>query len=89
MASDTALHLAESIVTDGFDSLDAELAELLDEARRCDVSPALVEVAGDRSTPVPVRERALGRVVVELSRTAPQPMLPRWVTSQLRLRTAV
>jgi len=88
MATDTALHLAESIVADGFDSLDAELATLLDDARRADVSAVLVDVAGDRSAPTPMRERALGRVVVELSRSAPQPMLPRWVTSRVRRNAA-
>lgn len=88
MATDTALHLAESIVADGFDSLDTELAALLADARLADVSPVLVDVAGDRSAPTPVRERALGRVVVQLSQTAPQAALPRWVTSRLRRRVA-
>lgn len=88
MAPETALHFAESIVADGFDSLDAELADLLADARRRDVSSVLVDVAGDRSTPTPVRERALGRVVVELSRNTPQPALPRWVTSRVRRHAA-
>lgn len=84
MATDTALHIAESIVDDGFDSLDAELAELLTEARRSNVTPLLLEVTSDHLAPRVVRERALGRVVIELSRTAPQPTLPMWVTSRLR-----
>ena len=84
MATGTALHLAESIVADGFDSLDAELADLLAHARRSQVTSVLVEVAGDRANPTPVRERALGRVVVELSRATPQPAFPQWVTSRLR-----
>ena len=84
MATDTALHLAESIVADGFDSLDAELADLLAEARRSDVTSVLVDVAGDRSNPTPVRQRALGRVVVELSRATSHPALPQWVTSRVR-----
>lgn len=88
MAPDTALELAHHIVLDGFDSLDAELAELLDDARRADVSPVLVDVAGDRATPAPVRERALGRIVVELSRDLPTPALPAWVTSRVRRKVA-
>ncbi len=88
MATDTALHLAESIVADGFDSLDAELADLLAQASQDDVNPVFVEVAGDDSAPTPVRDRALGRVVVEMSRSAQQPALPRWVTSRLRTAAA-
>lgn len=88
MAPDTALDLAQSIVADGFDSLDAELADLLATARDADVSRVLVDVAGDRATPTPVRERALGRVVVELSRDLPTPPLPEWVTSRVRRNVA-
>lgn len=88
MAPDIALHLAESIVVNGFDPFDAELAELLQEARQSNVSAVLVEVAGDGSTPTPVRERALGRVVVELCRDTPVLPLPAWVTAGIR-RTVV
>ncbi len=88
MVADTALEIAESIVADGFDSLDAELAELLEDARRAEVSSVLVDVAGDRATPAPVRERALGRIVVELSRDLPAPLLPAWVTSRVRRNVA-
>ena len=88
MATDTALRIAESIVADGFDSLDAELAALLADARLADVSPILVDVAADRSTPTPVRERALGRVVVEMSRDASQQILPLWVTNRVRRNVA-
>ncbi len=88
MTTDTALHtalnVAESIVIDGFDSFDADLAELLAEARRSNVNPVFVDVAGDRSAPTPVRERALGHVVIELSRDLPMPALPTWVTSRVR-----
>lgn len=88
MAADTALEIAQSIVVDGFDSLDAELVELLDEARRADVSSVLVDVAGDQASPTAVRERALGRIVVELSRDLPTPLLPAWVTSRVRRNVA-
>lgn len=88
MTTATALEIAESIVVDGFDSFDAELAELLGQARRSDVSPVLVDVAGDRTTPTPVRERALGRIVVELSRDLPIPALPAWVTARVRRNVA-
>ncbi len=86
MTNQTALQIAESVVSDGFDSFDSfdsELAALLADAERLHVSPVLTGVAADRSAPAPVRERALGRVVVQLSRTAPQPELPRWVTSRI------
>lgn len=88
MATDIALQLAESIVAEGFDSLDAELVDFLTEARRFDVSPVLIDVAGDRSAPTPVRERALGRVVVEVCRDMPQPPLPAWVTNGVRRTVA-
>lgn len=88
MGSDTALSFAESVVADGFDSLDAELAQLLADARRSQVSTVLLEVAADGATPAPVRERALGRVIVELSRNKPNPPYPAWVTSRVR-RTLV
>lgn len=83
MTSQTALQIAESVVSEGFDSFDAELADLYADAERLHVSRVLTGVAADRSAPAPVRERALGRVVVELSRTAPQPLLPTWVTSRI------
>ncbi|MEP1122298.1 MAG: hypothetical protein ABJH68_00225 [Ilumatobacter sp.] len=88
MTTATALHIAESIVVDGFDSFDADLAQLLDEARRSNVNPVFVDVAGDRSAPAPVRERALGHVVVELSRDLPMPALPTWVTRRVRRNVA-
>lgn len=89
MTTDTALNLAETIVADGFDSFDSELAALLEEARRAAVNPVIVDVAGDTANPAPVRQRALGRVVVQLSRTTPQPMMPRWVASRVRQSTSV
>lgn len=88
MANDTALQLAESIVAEGFDSLDAELVDFLAAARQFNVSPVLIDVAGDRSAPAPVRERALGRVVVEVCRDMAQPPLPAWVTSGVRRAAA-
>lgn len=88
MTTATALQIAESIVTEGFESFDEELADLLAEARRTDVSTVLVDVAGDGATPTPVRERALGRIVVELSRDLPRPALPTWVTSRVRRTVA-
>lgn len=83
MTSQTALQIAESVVSEGFDSLDSELAELLADAERSHVSTVLTAVAADRSAPAAVRERALGRVVVQLSRTAAGPVLPSWVTSRV------
>lgn len=84
MATDTALTLAESIVAHGFESLDAELDEFVTEARSAKANGTLLAVVADRSTPPAVRERAFGRVVVELSRDLPAPTLPAWVTSRVR-----
>ncbi len=84
MTSNIALQIAESVVAEGFDSLDAELSALLADARVAGVSPVLVDVVNDASAPTPVRERALGRIVVGLSRTAPSQPLPGWVTSRIQ-----
>ena len=84
MTSNLALQIAESVVAEGFDSHDAELAELLVDARRRDVSQVLVDVVGDAAAPTPARERALGRIVVGLSRNTSTPALPGWVTSRIQ-----
>ncbi len=68
MTSTAAQHLAESVVRDGFGSHRASLAALFAGARRRGVTPVLVAVAADPTAPIPVRERALGRLVVEYCR---------------------
>ncbi|MFK7918624.1 MAG: hypothetical protein AB8G14_11130 [Ilumatobacter sp.] len=66
----SALELAEHVVADGFDAQKDALTVLYREALERSVSGVLVEVAGDDAEPRPVRERALGKLVVEFSRAA-------------------
>ncbi|MGK2928172.1 MAG: hypothetical protein ACSLFO_01185 [Acidimicrobiales bacterium] len=68
MTPTAAQQLAEAVVRDGFGSHRAALAALFARARRRGVTPVLVAVAADPTAPVPVRERALGRAVVEYCR---------------------
>ena len=70
MAPITALELAEHVVTDGFAAQKDALTSLYHTARQHAVSEVLLEVAADDAEPRPVRERALGRIVVQLSRAA-------------------
>jgi hypothetical protein len=70
MAPTTALELAEHVVTDGFVVQNDALTALYRTARQNDVSDVLVTVASDDAAPRAVRERALGRIVVQLARTA-------------------
>lgn len=62
------LELAEHIVTDGFDHHLPALAELLADARHRGVRAILVDIVADPAAPTVVRERALGRVVVAVTR---------------------
>lgn len=68
MTPTTAQHLAEAVVRDGFGSHRASSAALFAGARRRGVTPVLVAVAADPTEPIPARERALGRLVVEYCR---------------------
>ena len=68
MTPTAAQQLAESVVADGFGSHRAALAALFAGARRRGVDPAVVAIAADPTEPVVVRERALGRVVVDYCR---------------------
>lgn len=70
MAPITALELAEHVVADGFAAQKDALTELYRTARNNDVNEVFVAVAADDDEPRPVRERALGRIVVELARAA-------------------
>lgn len=70
MAPITALELAEHVVADGFESQKDALTALYRTARQHDVNDVLVEVVSDDTVPRPVRERALGRIVVQLARPA-------------------
>lgn len=70
MAPISALELAEHVVTDGFAAQKDALTQLYRTAQEKAVSPVLLEVVADEQEPRPVRERALGRIVVHLSRAA-------------------
>ncbi len=70
MTSFVALELAEHIVADGFDARRDALSTLNQAATERDVNPVLIQVVSDDNEPRPVRERALGRLVVQLSRQA-------------------
>jgi len=70
MAPISALELAEHVVTDGFAAQKDALTTLYRAAREREVSDVLLEVVADETEPRPVRERALGRIVVQLSRAA-------------------
>jgi len=70
MAPISALELAEHVLTDGFAAQQDALTVLYRSARQHQVSDVLLEVVADESEPRPVRERALGRIVVEVSRAA-------------------
>jgi len=70
MAPISALELAEHVLLDGFAAQRDALTALYDAAREQQVSDVLLEVVADEAEPRPVRERALGRIVVEVSRAA-------------------
>ena len=70
MTSLHALELAERIVADGFTARQDAVMTLNQAAAERNVNPVLIDVVGDDHAPRPVRERALGRLVVQLSRAA-------------------
>lgn len=65
--------LAHAVVTTGFDAQRDGLADVVDAARRLGIRPVLVDVVADAGAPRPVRERALGRLIVALSAVAESP----------------
>jgi len=68
MAPLFAVELVDHVVAQGFDSQKDALGVLYREARQRDVSTVLLEVTADENTPRPVRERALGKLVVQFCR---------------------
>lgn len=70
MAPIAAQELAEHVVTDGFAAQKDALTALYATAREKSVSGVLLEVVADEHEPRPVRERALGRIVIHLCRAA-------------------
>ena len=66
-----ALQLAEAVERDGFGAHHGTLHALLAEARRRGVCDTLLAVAGDAAEPRVVRQRALGRVIVDYCAASP------------------
>jgi hypothetical protein len=58
--------LADRLATHGPRAVDRELARLVEHARRHPVTPVLLTILADRDQPDVARERAFGRIVVEL-----------------------
>jgi hypothetical protein len=61
-------HLLFAVSSDGLAAHTAEVNQVLAVARTRHVAPLLCDVLGDRSTPEPVRARALGLIVRDLAR---------------------
>lgn len=70
MTQISPLEVAEHVVADGFVAQQDLLTSLYRTARTNDVSEVLLEVVSDDAEPRPVRERALGRIVIHLARAA-------------------
>lgn len=70
MAPLLAVELVDHVIAQGFASQKDALGVLYREARQRDVSEVLLEVTADENTPRPVRERALGKLVVQFCRSA-------------------
>ncbi len=62
--------LADAVVATGFDANRPAVTEVVMTARRLDVRPVLADIVADTTTPRPVRERALGRLIVALAATS-------------------
>ncbi len=61
---DIAVALAEAVVESGFDAHVHPIDLLVADARRRGLSPVLAGIVADRTEPTPVRERALGRLLL-------------------------
>lgn len=70
MAPLLAIELADHVVAQGFDSQKDALGVLYREARRRDVSQVMLDVTADDDAPRAVRERALGKLVMQFCRAA-------------------
>ena len=62
--------LAEDVVATGFDANRRRLAEVVSSARSQGIRPVLTDIVADATAPRPVRERALGRLIVALCAAA-------------------
>lgn len=67
--------LAHAIVTEGLDAHQDAVADLVCTARSLAVRPVLTDVLADEAAPRPVRERALGLLLVALASDAASPDL--------------
>lgn len=67
--TEALMTLAEDVVATGFDANRRALAEVVSSARSLGIRPVLTDVVADAAAPRPVRERALGRLLVALSAT--------------------
>lgn len=68
--------LAHDIVLDGFEVHALAVADLVVLARRRGIRPVLADVLADGATPRPVRERALGLLLVALAAHAAHAATP-------------
>lgn len=62
--------LAEAVVADGLERHTGAIADVVAAARRLGLRPVLADIVADATAPRPVRERALGRLLVALSAAA-------------------
>jgi hypothetical protein len=67
--------LAHAVVTVGLDARRDDIADLVRSARSRGVRPVLADVLADVDAPRPVRERALGLLLVALAAHAASPEL--------------
>lgn len=67
--------LAHAVVTEGLDAHRDDVADLVRTARSLALRPVLTDVLADEAAPRPVRERALGLLLVALATYAASPDL--------------
>ncbi len=68
--SEQLLRLAQAVLDDGFGEHRDSIDDVVELAHRRGVRPVLVEILADHGAPTVARLRALGRVIVALSRAA-------------------
>jgi hypothetical protein len=68
--TEALIDLADGVVSAGFDAHRHTLSDVVVAARTLGVRPVLADIVADAAAPRPVRERALGRLIVALSATA-------------------
>jgi len=68
--TDQLLDLADAVATDGVAAHRPAVAEVVAWARERDLRPVLLDVLEDPVAPEAVHQRALGRLIVAICRTA-------------------